>query len=188
MTDLRDQHTIEGWQVRSQVDSQDKRSGVFQWPAAVTFGGNGATKGQVVHKLKQSEHWPPQDQHQRDKLLDMLCSMYSPVPAHNHGWSSLTGVRPECQCPWHLNESTRHRRPVWCVHTGALMYRLAYQVNDSRDMLAGLHGFELRGDRPLPPPVIELSDSSDNNTDSTNNRAKRPRGAGPAAPSKWIML
>ena len=130
----------------------------------------------------------PEARGQRDKLLDMLCSMYPLVPAHNHGWSSLTGVRPECQCPWHLNESTRHRRPVWCVHTGALMYRLAYQVNDSRDMLAGLHGFELRGDRPLPPPVIELSDSSDNNTDSTNNRAKRPRGAGPAAPSKWIML
>ena len=69
------------------------------------------------------------------------------APHPPSGWFEFDIVRPTCECAWHKNlvaaQTLGVSRPVWCVHTAALMVELAWQVESDPLLLALLNGFEL---------------------------------------------
>ena len=121
--------------------------------ACIFIGGNNQIKDQVQRQIEQTQAFTYFQSHVPEsgaRLLAELHQLYplAPMDGSIGGWFDY--VVPTCTCQFY-KEKDRDRQQgmyppnqlqTWCVHTAAVMFKLAYMVQDNPIFLANLHGFE----------------------------------------------
>ena len=132
--------------VRSRVDTQDpNRRAVKDYAVLLFFEAHKPVKITAVQaELMQSTEWRECMEGTvgaKEKLLELLDDRFRVVPKPRDQWSKK--LRPGCECPhWkYKKNSYAEGSPVHCVHTCALMLKLAYTVEQNPWLLAEIMGF-----------------------------------------------
>ena len=134
------------WVVGALVDSQDKKRRERDfYPVTIVFGGDAHVKEEARRLIASSDEFRRytmlMPNSTRD-LVERLQGMYPLVPLGRTGWTD--SIQPGCECDFHVHAAEQFPgRAAWCVHSAALMIKLAYQVEYNSGQLAGLHGFDL---------------------------------------------
>ena len=167
-----------GWFVRAKVKSQDpnRRTGAEKTPTAtIFFGGNNWMKDRAQVLLEETEEFKELQAEVPGaalRLVHKLHLLYPLVPAPGQGWSDK--VVPGCICQEYRRQLGCHRvAPPWCVHSAALMYRLAYTQEDDPLFLVKLNHFVSKKKREC----IDLTATSEEEDASSACASPSPKRA-----------
>lgn len=110
------------------------RGKATEFECSIKFTGDGVAKDSAHEELKKSREWANYHSGLRKCAINMRAKLHELypklVPKKWEGWES-GDIVCTCSCDWHLRSAQDDTIfwPDWCVHTAALMYKMAYKVD-----------------------------------------------------------